>query len=58
MVDQLKITVIATGFEGRRPSPSARGGSEPDRRGFEERLEERKREEEEKYEIPTFLRKK
>ena len=51
MVDQLKITVIATGFEGRRPSPEQAGG-------FEERFEEKRQEEEEKYEIPTFLRKK
>jgi cell division protein FtsZ len=51
MANQLKITVIATGFEGHRPSP------EP-ARGFEERLEEKQRGEEEKYEIPTFLRKK
>ena len=56
MMDQLKITVIATGFEG-RPSPSATGGFEADR-GFEERFEEKQKEEEEKYEIPTFLRKK
>ncbi len=51
MVDQLKITVIATGFEGRHPSPEQTGG-------FEERFEEKQKEEEEKYEIPTFLRKK
>jgi len=51
MVDQLRITVIATGFDGRRPS------SEPTK-GFEERFEEKQKEEEEKYEIPTFLRKK
>lgn len=51
MVDQLRITVIATGFEGHRPSPEAV-------KGFEDRLEERQKEEEEKYEIPTFLRKK
>ncbi len=51
MVDQLRITVIATGFEGRRPS------SEP-AQGFEERFEEKRQEEEERYEIPTFLRKK
>ena len=51
MMDQLKITVIATGFEGSRPS------SEP-AQGFEERFEEKQKKEEEKYEIPTFLRKK
>jgi len=58
MMDQLKITVIATGFEGHHPSPSAGGGFEAEPRGFEERSEEEKREEEENYEIPTFLRKK
>jgi len=57
MMDQLKITVIATGFEGRRPSPSATGGFEADQK-FEERFDEQRKEEEEKYEIPTFLRKK
>ena len=51
MVDQLKITVIATGFEGRRPSSEQAGG-------FEDRFEEKQKEEEERYEIPTFLRKK
>ncbi len=51
MANQLKITVIATGFEGhRKPEEAARS--------FEERFEEKSKEEEEKYEIPTFLRKK
>lgn len=50
MANQLKITVIATGFDGRRPP-------EADRK-FEERFDEQRKEEEEKYEIPTFLRKK
>ncbi len=57
MMDQLKITVIATGFEGSRPSSSAKGGFEP-AQPFEERFEEKQKQEEEKYEIPTFLRKK
>ena len=50
MMDQLKITVIATGFESRRP-PETVGG-------FREEFPEKTKEEEEKYEIPAFLRKK
>ena len=50
MVDQIRITVIATGFEGSRTQPEAS-------KSFEDRFEEKK-EDEEKYEIPAFLRKK
>jgi len=50
MVDQIRITVIATGFEGPRAQPEAA-------KSFEDRFEE-KNEDEKKYEIPAFLRKK
>jgi len=51
MVDQIRITVIATGFEGR-----SEVSEEP--KSFGDGFEEKRQEEEEKYEIPAFLRKK
>lgn len=60
MVDQLKITVIATGFDGEAAGPSSDlpAGQAGSRATFQDMTTEGRREEEDKYEIPAFLRNK